>query len=237
MIGVKYIINSKNRKLSKDASVDVTYVTIENSCPKTCAMLKNSCYGELGYVGMQVYKLDEQSEGLSALEIARNEAKAIDASYDGGLIPLGKYMRLHVSGDSRTVKGTNLINSAVKRWKKRGGAVAWTYTHAWKNVPRSAWSNVSILASIDNPQDSTLARSRGYAPAIVVSEFVSDKAFYLKDSTTKFIPCPAQTKDNITCSDCRLCFNANSLYNRDAGIAFAAHGVRKKKIRKLEVIP
>jgi hypothetical protein len=127
--------------------------------------------------------------------------------------------------------GTKLINNAVGRWKKRGGGSAWSYTHAWKNIPRSEWFNVSILASVASVDEVAEARKQGYAPAIVVPEHSSDKAYLLPGSDVKWIPCPAQTRE-VGCSDCRLCFNANRLFNTNMGIAFAAHGIRKNEIKR-----
>lgn len=240
MSSAKYVSNSSNTKLGI-RPVDTTYVTIKGSCPTSCQLKDgNGCYAENYYVGLVVNKLDTQALGLTTLQVAREEAKAIDQSYDSGSVPMGRDMRLHVSGDSRTIKGTKLINSSVGRWKKRGGGDCWTYTHAWMNVPRSTWSHVSVLASIDKAEDAAEARKMGYAPAIVVSEFASAKAFTLPGSDVKYIPCPAQTSPggkDIGCTECRLCFNADRLFQGNFGIAFSAHGVRKNKIkRRLTVI-
>lgn len=145
-------------------------------------------------------------------------------------------MRLHVAGDSRTLAGTRLLNNAVQRWKKRGGGDCWTYTHAFAHVPREEWSNVSVLASVASVEEVTLAREQGYAPAIVVGEHPSDKAYTLPGSDVKWIPCPNQTR-GVGCTDCKLCFNADRLRDGNFGIAFAAPGVYKGVIkRRLQVI-
>lgn len=75
------------------------------------------------------------------------------------------------------------------------------------------------------------ARKQGYAPAIVVPEFSGDRAFKMDGSDTKWIPCPAQTR-GVGCSDCRLCFDADRLFNGDFGIAFAAHGPKKNNLKR-----
>jgi hypothetical protein len=180
---------------------------------------------------MTVTRLNDEADKLSALDIARAEAKAIDSAYNGGSVPNNKDMRLHVAGDSRTVAGSKLINSAVGRWKKRGGGDCWSYTHAWKTVARSNWNHVSMLASVSNVSEAKEAKLQGYASAIVVDHHDSPKAFQLKGSDIKWIPCPAQTK-GVGCTDCRLCFDANRLYDDGFGIAFAAHGVKKNKLKK-----
>jgi hypothetical protein len=188
------------------------------------------------YVGMVSRRLDKRAKKSSTLQLARAEAKTIDQSYRGGKVPAGRDLRLHVSGDSKTIKGTKLLASAIKRWKKRGGNVAYSYTHAWRTVPRNEWKDISVLASVDSIKQVSAARKQGYAPALVVSEHISEKAYKVKGSKTTFIPCPSQTKD-VPCVKCRLCFNADRLYKDNMGIAFAAHGIHKNEIkRRLTVI-
>ena len=235
-----YISNSGNTKIMGSKPVDASYAAVKNTCPDTCALKDSACYAQLSFVGMHMRKLEKQNPKASALEVARVEAKAIDSSYNGGIVPKDRFLRLHVSGDSRTIKGSNLINSAVNRWKKRGGGKVWSYTHAWRNVPRTAWKAVSMLASVDSISEVKAARKQGYAPAIVVDYHRSEKAYKLDGSNVKWIPCPAQTNPGgkqIGCSDCQLCFDSNRLFKNNFGIAFAAHGIRKDSIKKrLQVI-
>lgn len=231
MNGALYVSDSGNTKLMGSKKVDATYVSIKASCPKTCPLMGEGCYAQLSYVGMTTHRLDDEAQGNSPLQVARAEARAIDTAYRGGPIPSNRDMRLHVAGDSRTRAAAKIVNSAVGRWKNRGGQDCWTYTHAWRNVPREDWANVSILASVSTPQEAALAKKQGYAPAIVVGEHPGDKAYQLDGSNTKWIPCPAQTK-GVGCSDCRLCFNADRLFENNFGIAFAAHGVKKDTVRR-----
>lgn len=232
MNGAIYISNTRNSKVVGSKPVDATYCSINASCPNTCELKGgNGCYAELSFVGIQSIRLNKEAVKLSALQVARAEAKAIDNSYDGGNVPHERSMRLHVAGDSRTITGTRIINAAIGRWKKRGGGVCWSYTHAWRSVSRNEWSNVSILASVKSIVEVTEARKQGYAPAIIVSEFSGDKAFQISGSDIKWIPCPAQTRE-IGCTDCKLCFNADRLYQNNFGIAFAAHGPKKTHIKK-----
>lgn len=229
MRGAIYVSDSKNIKIGL---ADATYLSIDKTCPNSCVLKNSACYAQEHYVGMIVKRLDKEAKKQSALQVARAEAKAIDSAYGGKEVPKGRNLRIHVAGDSRTIAGSRIINHAVGRWKNRGGNIAWQYTHAWGHVPRNEWSNVSILASIDKASEIKEARAQGYAPAIVVSEFETDKAFTMPGSDVKFIPCPAQTRDNVSCVSCRLCFNADRLYRDNFGIAFAAHGIRKGVIKK-----
>ena len=74
-------------------------------------------------------------------------------------------------------------------------------------------------------------RRQGYAPALVVAAHPLDGRAY-QSNGVRWIPCPAQTRDNVTCVSCRLCFDADALFARRAGIAFEAHGARRKIIAK-----
>jgi hypothetical protein len=229
--GAVYVSDSGNRKIMGSKKVDATYVSIKASCPRSCPLMGEGCYAQLGYVGITSHRLDDQAKNFSPLDAARAEAKAIDESYDGGPVPENRDLRLHVSGDSKTLAGTRVIDKAVGRWKKRGGGAVWNYTHAWKHVPRSEWSNVSVLASVTNVSEVKEAHEQGYAPAIVVDQHPGDKAFQLEGCDTKWIPCPAQTR-HVGCTDCRLCFNADRLHEGGFGIAFAAHGARKEAAKR-----
>lgn len=231
MNGAIYVSDSGNTKIMGSRKVDATYASIKASCPSSCSLKDKGCYAQSSYVGMTVERMDRRARGASPLQVARAEARSLDDAYNGKSVPEGRDLRLHVAGDSRTIAGTRVLNQAVERWKQRGGGDCWSYTHAWKHVPRSEWSHVSVLASVANVTEATQARAQGYAPAIVVSEHPSEKSFQLDGSDVKWIPCPAQTR-HVGCSDCRLCFNADRLFEGNFGIAFAAHGVNKNKVKR-----
>jgi hypothetical protein len=238
MRGAIYVQKSANTKLSGSSGrVDATYTSIKKSCPSTCELKDKGCYAQSSYVGMIVNRLDRRAKGQTALDIARAEARTIDQAYGGRKIPNNTFLRLHVSGDSRTVKGTRLLSKAVSRWRKRGGVKAYSYTHAWKRVPQKEWGDISILASVSNLREAEEARKKGYAPALVVPEHADIKSYKLNGSDISWIPCPAQTKDDIGCSDCKLCMRADYLFDSNHGIAFAAHGISKNTLKKhLKVI-
>lgn len=235
MRGAIYVSDSGNTKIQGSEKIDATYASINKTCPNSCPLKGKGCYAQTSFTGIITARLNKQAKGRTILQLARAEAKVIDNSYKGGKVP-NRDMRLHVAGDSRTITGSRIINAAVGRWKKRGGRSCWSYTHAWKHVPRSEWSNVSMLASITTTAEVEEARKQGYAPSIVVGEHPSDKAYTLPGSETTWIPCPNQTR-GVGCSDCRLCFKADWLYETNRGISFSAHGVFKGVIkRRLNVI-
>lgn len=249
--GALYVSDSHNTKISGEMKVDATYLTLE-SCPPDCA-LKEVCYADQGKVAMTTRRLAEEfakdvkkkkvgpekkvaGKATHSEYLAAAEARAIDNAYDRGPVPKGRMMRLHVAGDTTTETGAVVIANAIDRWKARGGGKVWSYTHAWKTVRRTAWGEVSVLASMEDPKLAAKARKRGYAPALVVPEFPNGAKSFERDGTT-WTPCPAQTKEDVHCTECKLCMNDKRLYEGNRGIAFEAHGVKKNEAkRRLHVI-
>jgi hypothetical protein len=167
---------------------------------------------------MLTRKLNKAGEQLTPTMVALEEARAIDA-----LQPAyqGQPMRLHTVGDCATNMAAKIVSAAAERWMARGGGQVWTYTHAWREVDRMSWGQVSVLASCETPIDVELARSRGYASAIVVDEFEGEKRYAL--GTAMVIPCPAQTHGS-PCTSCKLCFNDYRLRSNKLTIGFHVHG-------------
>lgn len=218
-------LSSKNEKTG---NVSVTYASIDGSCPTDCAHRNSGCYAQAGMVGIHSHRLDAYSktqEKHDAREVARDEAREIRQAIKDGSNT--RAMRLHVSGDARTDSAAKTLRDACEGWNNP----VWSYTHAWKRVARESWGpKISILASVDKREDISLAFDRGYAPAIVVEKHDSAKAHFDPELNAKVIPCPAQTKDNVTCVSCKLCWNDDYLRSARAVIAFAAHGVQKRKL-------
>ncbi|HZR80393.1 MAG TPA: hypothetical protein VFD92_04775 [Candidatus Binatia bacterium] len=206
----------------KTGPVSVTHAT-QATCPATCPLLKSGCYAEQGVQGIHTSRLNRAAGRADRRELAREEARAIDQL--SGKRPL----RLRVVGDAATTSAARTLARAVDRYQLRSGAPVWTYTHAWRDVPREAWGATSVLASVESIGDAKRALNRGYAPAIVVSRFGSDRAAVVDG--VRVIPCPAQARDDIRCTDCRLCWNADALQARRAAIAFEAHGSGAPKAR------
>ena len=220
------VIDSQNTKIGR--RVAATYASIRASCPESCPLRDRGCYAQDGHVAFTVRRLDARARG--ALRAALDEVAAID----GVDVPDGRPMRLHVSGDSRTEDSARLVSNAAARWRQRGGGPVWSYTHAWGTVRRSAWHDaVSILGSVDHLAQGRSALAAGYAPAAVTGPHAADGRAFDHEGV-RWIPCPNQTR-GITCEECRLCWNAEALHARGAGIAFEAHG-RPRAVLQLPLL-
>lgn len=217
------VLASKNAKIG---DVSATYASIDGSCPTDCAHRDAGCYAQLGNVGIHVNRLNKangERKRQDARAVARAEAREIRAAIANGEDT--RPLRVHVAGDCRTPSAAREIAGAVEKWSKP----VWSYTHAWKSVARENWGRVSVLASVDRAEDMALAFERGYAPAIVTDSHPADGKAYTRADGIKVIPCPNQTRD-VTCVQCGLCMNASKLHAMNAAIAFAAHGVAKRKL-------
>ncbi len=216
----------------KTGYTSATYAPIA-SCPMDCALKDNGCYAQAGPCAIHVNRLDKKAVNKTPLQIARIESKAIDKL--SGIRPL----RLHVSGDCRTTKAALELAMAADRYKAKYGSSVWTYTHAWQKIPRAAWGSISVLASCETLIDSLQAMEKGYASALIVSDFDEckipiaqiDKLGFLIEVTMK--PCPAQIKENVTCNGCRICWDDTRLLKTKTIVCFLPHGAKAKTVKEL----
>lgn len=201
----------------KVGPVSATYAA-QQSCPRDCAFLGNGCYAENGHTALYVTRrLNRADPSASPLDVALREAELIDG------LSGERDLRLHIVGDCATVEATLIVSAAAERYMDRGGRRAWTYTHAWRDVPRWAWGRVSVLASCETPADVVEANRRGCATALTVLGHPGERRY--DAGPLRILPCPEQTR-GVTCAECRLCTDDAGLRARGLTIAFALHGGR-----------
>lgn len=227
---------SRPRPRARGPFVSTTDVSIAATCSAACPFKGSGCFAEAGFTRFTARKLDEAARGLTVEQVIAEEVRLIDGAFDAGRVPQdgargGRDLRLHVGGDVGSALGTQLLAGAAVRWRDRGGGAVWSFTHTWREMPRETWGSISVLASVEQPEDIQNARVAGYAAAIVVDEFPSDKAFFLPGSNTRIVPCPAETRGK-TCVECRLCLDADKLASRNVAIAFEAHGPMARRVRE-----
>ncbi len=237
-----FVPASKNMKIVANRSrgqVATTYASIEASCPSSCGLRGNGCYGQQGHVGMVNARLSRGVTAPDSLRAALDESSAIRAgiaSFRGGVVPQdgakgGRDLRLHTLGDCATIEAAEILGAACREWMEAGGSKPWTYTHAWRDVPRVAWGeHVSVFASVDKAEDAREARALGYAIAYVTDKFQDTRAYHDLAFAYRSIPCPAQTREDIGCADCRLCMDDQGMAARQHAVVFEAHGRQAKKV-------
>jgi hypothetical protein len=131
---------------------------------------------------------------------------------------------LHVVGDSRTNAAAQIVAGASAEYSARHGQPVWAYTHAWRDVDRSSWGAVSVLASCETEQDVRDATARGYATALV---WDTARPLPATVGDLKAWQCPQQTGARPDCARCQACTHDTALLGR-ATVIFAIHGNKKR---------
>ena len=218
------VMHSTNTKVG---DVAATYAPISQTCPVSCPLRDNGCYAQQGNVGFQVRRLERDLHGANGDTCAVLEGDEIADLAPHA--PAGHAMRIHVSGDATSDFRARQLARGAKVWN---GPI-WSYTHAWRDVQRTSWGRVSVLASCESVHEVVEAQVRGYAAALVVDQHPTDGRAFTHANGVKVIPCPSQTRD-VLCTDCRLCWDDARLLSQGACISFSAHGSTRK--RALSVI-
>ena len=165
--------------------------------------------------------------------LAREHAREIDR------LSGARMLRLNVVGDCRTNGAAEIVAAAVKRYNRRyvSARKTWAFTHAWRDVKRKSWGEVSVLASCESIKDARIAMRAGYAAAVIVDGFKEEKVY--EQDGVKILPCPNQTR-GVTCDRCALCLNDTRLLKAGIVIGFVPHGSGARAVRNtlksLEVI-
>jgi len=139
-------------------------------------------------------------------------------------------LRVHVVGDCTTNETAKIVSDACKDYSSKHGQTAWSYTHAWRDVRRKSWGDVSVLASCESISDLTKAKKKGYATSIVVKEFKKNKKYRIRNHN--LVPCPQQINKDIKCVDCGLCLKSEILKRANITVAFIAKGSSRKEMVK-----
>lgn len=213
--------------------VTSTYVSISATCPDSCVYKDNGCYAQAGATHLTMGPLDRAAAtGWDPDEVTEAEARAIDQVGKTG-IPRdgaagGRDLRLHVGGEVSSERGAWMLAQAAKRWRLRGGGDVWTFTARWREIPRPAWGEISVLASCQTEADVVLAVELGYVPAITVEDFKGR----LDVGGLRLLPCPWEANGKLTCAECRACLDDMQLLRDGRGIAFRLHGSQAEKARR-----
>lgn len=220
----KIVLAVKKSQNSKTGPVSVTYAPIQ-SCPETCPFLDSGCYAQHGHTGIHLRRMNKNAvakKKTRPIDIAREEARAIRE------LDSNSPLRLHIVGDCKTPKAAQVVSSACKDYSERTGQKVWTYTHAWKEIPRSKWGNVSVLASCETIKDAKYAMERGYAASIVRGKEFG-KPFDYEGVT--MVPCLEMTK-GIACDKCRICMHDDKLLESKKVICFFPHGSGSNTVKE-----
>lgn len=213
---------------SKLGNIATTYAAF-HTCPASCPMKESgACYATSGMVGVINRRLGlrQKVAKQSHIATAKAEARLINA------IDRKTDIRLHTSGDCKSPEAARILSKAGEAFMKRNGGGCWTYTHAWRDVPRKDWGKVSVIASCETMSDVRLAMKRGYAAAVVVHKHEGHVAKMVDG--LRILPCPAQTGKVENCKACRVCMRDGLMRKAKLVVSFAGHGPTLKLKAMLE---
>lgn len=211
---------------SKTGAISATYASQE-TCPPSCPLMGSGCYAEHGPMALHTRRVNA-SAIASPIKLAINEAMAISR------LPGDRKLRVHVVGDCRTPMAASIVGRAMMAYQRRGGYKAWTYTHAWRDVPVANWQGAEVLASCENTAQVMEANALGYAACIVVPVHPTNKVHTLNG--IKVIPCPQQFKNEdgtprTSCARCGICMGISK--SKGLTVQFAVHGNKKQALQAI----
>jgi hypothetical protein len=205
--------------------------TEKKSCPSDCPHI-TSCYAKSGPLALHWNKVSNKDRG-SSWNTFINQIKQFDP---------GQLWRHNQAGDLPgagnkidKVKIQSLVSA-----NNAAQALGFTYTHkpvlgrdpvAKENkviIKNANQAGFTINLSADNLKQADQLMKLKIAPVVtLLPEDYEDKSITPAGNTV--IVCPAQTRDNVSCSTCKLCANVN----RSVIIGFKAHGTAKKAASKI----
>jgi hypothetical protein len=213
----KFVTAVEKSSNSKTGEVSATYAPI-HSCPKTCPFLDSGCYAQSGHTSWTLNRLNKNCEikkKTRPIDIAREEAKQIKG------LSGTRDLRLHIVGDAKTPKAAEILSRAAKSHTAKAGKKVWTYTHAWREIPREKFGEISVLASCETLDECKQAIKRGYAASVVrLKPFKGTMPF----QGLNMKACPGIVQDNVKCNDCKLCLDDSKLLKENKVICFFPHG-------------
>jgi hypothetical protein len=151
-------------------------------------------------------------------------------------LPQGQLWRHNQAGDLPGENNEIDCNALIELVDANKGKRGFTYTHkpvtGYGTIPmnnrdaiRHANANgFTINLSADNLAEADELKALNIGPVVTIAPIDAPEKFATPQGH-KVIVCPAQSRDDVSCKDCGLC----AIANREAIIAFRAHGVSKKK--------
>ena len=192
-----------------------------DTCPDACPLKAGGCYAKSGPLGMHWAKVTKGQRG-SNLTAFVQAVRKLDA---------GQIWRHNQAGDL-SGKGDRINKRDLGRIvRSNTGRRGYTYTHKPPQIGNNAAAiksandggfTVNLSGNSLSHADDLKALAIGPVVAIV-PEDARDKG--TTPAGNRWITCPAQTREGVTCATCKLC----SVATRSVIVAFRAHGTSKRK--------
>jgi hypothetical protein len=205
--------------------------TEKKSCPTSCPHI-TSCYAKSGPLALHWNKVSNKDRG-SSWNTFINQIKQFDPGQLWRHNQAGDLPGLGNKIDKVKIQSLVSANNAAQ-------ALGFTYTHkpvlgrdpvAKENkviIKNANQAGFTINLSADNLTQADKLVKLNIGPVVtLLPEDYEDKSITPAGNTV--IVCPAQTRENVSCSTCKLCANVN----RSVIIGFKAHGTAKKAASKI----
>lgn len=194
------------------------------TCPSTCPFYGAGCYARAGRERIQWDRLDRGDTGMLWSEFLTVLRRTV---------PTGALWRHNTAGDLPHDGGTIDAAALQALTAANRGRRGFTYTHHTltpANVQALQDANAAgftVNASTESIEAADRVMAQHGIPAVAVVPSTESRRFFRTASGRRVIVCPAALHPGkVTCASCGLCQRAD----RDAVIAFPAHGVSKRRV-------
>ena len=223
--------STSNRKLVGPDDPPVATSTISaESCPVSCPLVKNGCYGDGGPQALHWRKVTEGERGTDFEQFLDDVAN----------LPKDQLFRHGVTGDTTgtgdEINVIQLLRLASVASFHTPALRGWAYTHKPPSIPANrdaiAAANrpgFALNLSGNNPAHADELADYGIAPVVTVLP-----ADQFEDTVTpagrRIKVCPATLPDSdATCASCKLCLISDP---KRVIIGFPAHGASKRRAER-----
>jgi len=211
---------SSNAKIGPIPATNSARATCPPACPLAGA---GGCYAEAGFhTRLNWDKLDAGERGKEWREFVADIAA----------LPDGTLWRHNVSGDLPPIAPDEIDDTKVSELVAANkGKRGFTYTHypmdrVNSRIVRAANSSgFTINASANTEAQALDYAKRGLPTVAIISKQERGENWHgFERSGVRFVQCPAEYKEGVTCKSCKLCSHAK----RTTIVGFTVHGTRAK---------
>lgn len=213
---VSFVRISNNVKLGH---IPATYSPRE-TCPSACGLYGAGCYAEGGNVALHWRKVRER--GLPFADFLGEIRK----------LPRGQLWRHNVAGDLPGTNNRIAVGALKALVEANRGRRGFTFTHKpltqinAQAIKAANEAGFTINLSADDLKQADEKAKTGAGPVVVVlPSNAPDKGNKTPEGRHVTV-CPAQLRDEISCSQCELCANPK----RKTIVGFRAHGTWTRKV-------
>ena len=203
--------------------------TEEASCPSECPLKGTDCYARFGPLGMHWRKIGENGRGDNWTAFCNRVRK----------FAAGVLWRHNQAGDLPQRKDGKIHRRRTMQLARASAHTrGWTYTHYDPTDAHNARTIADVNASggmVVNLSADSLTEADEYVklnvgPVVVTLPADAPTMGNKTPDGLPIVVCPAQTNDDMACSQCKLC----AVRDRKSIVGFLAHGTAGKRLsRKL----